>query len=340
MEYSLLRSLVAVIGIASLAPAPIAGQTPAAPGKAKTAGANSEAARNPTPPRTPWGEPDLQGTWTFKTITPLERPAEFAGKEFLTESEAAELEKRAAVANSDEERPADAARDVAAAYNDFWWDRGDKVVKSRRSSLIIDPPDGRVPPLTPEARKRVDGRGVARDRPAHGPEDRSQFERCVSRGLPRLPGGYNQHLQILQTPGFVVILYEMMREARIVPLDGRPHVGTNVRQWMGDSRGRWEGNTLIVETTNFNRQHEFRGATEDLRLIERFQRVDADTIDYQFTAADPATWTRSWTAAVPLTRTDARMYEYACHEGNYGMSNLLRSARAVDDAEGPSDGRK
>ena len=290
------------------------------------------APKDPAPGKTAWGDPDLQGIYTFKTITPLERPAEFASKEFLTEQEAVELEKRAASSNTDEERPADAARDVATAYNDFWWDRGDTVVKSRRSSLIIDPPDGKVPATTPEAKRRLEARATAMARPAHGPEDRSQFERCISRGLPRMPGGYNQNLQILQVPGKVVILYEMMRETRVIPVDGTPHVGPNIRMWMGDSRGRWEGSTLVVETTNFNRQHEFRGATENLKLVERFTRTDAGTIDYQFTASDSATWARPWTAAIPLTLTTDVMYEYSCHEGNYGMPNLLRSARAEDKA--------
>jgi hypothetical protein len=321
MDARLFGSFARAIMIMALAALPVAGQTP-------------------TQPKTPWGHPDLQGIWTYKTITPLERPARFAKQEFLTEQEAAELERIAVKENTDEERPKDAARDVAGAYNDFWFDRGDKTVRNRRSSLIIDPPDGRIPALTPEGKARVDARAMKMARPAWGPEDRSQFERCVTRGLPRLPGGYNQNLQILQTPDSVVILYEMMREARVIPLDGRAHVGSNIRQWMGDSRGRWEGNTLVVETTNFNRQHEFRGASDNLRLVERFTRLDADTIDYHVTASDPATWTASWTAAVPLNKTSDVMYEYACHEGNYGMPNLLSSARAEDRAAAASSARK
>jgi hypothetical protein len=312
-------SLVRVAAIVALAAVSVAGQAPPAGSRAPAS-------------RTPWGHPDLQGTWTFKTITPLERPERFARQPFLTEQEAAELERIAVKENTDEERPKDPVRDVAGAYNDFWFDRGDKTVRTRRSSLIIDPPDGRIPALTPEGKARVDARAMKLARPAWGPEDRSQFERCVTRGMPRLPGGYNQNLQILQTPEYVAILYEMMREARFIPLDGRAHVGSNIRQWMGDSRGRWEGNTLIVETTNFNRQHEFRGASERLHLVERFTRLDADTIDYQITVSDPATWTSSWTAAVPLNKTSDVMYEYACHEGNYGMPNLLSSARAEDRA--------
>jgi hypothetical protein len=325
MRARLYGSLVGTFALAAVATVALAGQS-------STAAAPTNGGSRPAGTKTAWGHPDLQGTWTFKTITPLERPAQFANKEFLTEQEAADLERQAALTNSDEERPKDKARDVATAYNDFWWDRGDKVVGTRRSSLIIDPPDGRLPALTPEAKQRVDARAQRMGRPAHGPEDRSQFERCVTRGLPRLPGGYNQNLQILQTPEYVAILYEMMREARIVPLDGRAHIGTGLRQWMGDSRARWEGSTLVVETTNFNPQQEFRGATEKLTMVERFTRLDAQTIDYRLTASDSAAWAAPWTAAIPLTKITEPMFEYACHEGNYGMPNLLSSARAEDRA--------
>jgi hypothetical protein len=331
MSHRMFRPLLCAVGMALLGSGSLLGQAPPAAPVASAAKTRA-AASTPTSAQTAWGDPDLQGTWTYKTITPLERPAEFAGKEFLSKEEAAELERRALKANSDEDRPTDASRDVATAYNDFWWDRGDTVVNSRRSSLIVDPPDGKVPSLTAAGKARVDARAVARDRPAHGPEDRSQFERCITRGLPRLPGGYNQNLQIMQAPGYVAILYEMMREARIIPLDGRPHLDASVRQWMGDSRGRWEGRTLVVETTNFNAKHEFRGASENLRLVERFTRAGNGSIDYQFTADDPATWTASWTAAIPLMKTNDQIYEYACHEGNYGMPNLLHSARAEDQA--------
>jgi hypothetical protein len=338
MAHRFYSPLLWVVAMTSVASIPLRAQAP--PEKLPSVARSRDASKPPAPLRTAWGQPDLQGTWTFKTITPLERPANLAGKEFLSEQEAAELERRAARTNTDEDRPADAAQDVAGAYNNFWFDRGDRVVKNRRSSLIVDPPDGRLPALTPEARKRVDARVVARDRPAHGPEDRSQFERCITRGLPRLPGGYNQNLQILQTPQYVAILYEMMREARIIPLDGRAHAGPNVRQWMGDSTGRWEGNTLVVETTNFNDKQEFRGASQNLRLVERFTRVDGGSIEYQLTAEDPSAWTTSWTAAIPLTKTEDQMYEYACHEGNYGMPNLLSSARAEDKAAVAADKQK
>ena len=286
--------------------------------------------------RTPWGDPDLQGVWDFRTITPLERPAELADQAFLTEEEAAGLEGAAVDRSERLAQPSEVrteplpAGGSVGAYNDFWFDRGFNVVASRRTSLIVDPPDGRIPALTPAGQQRAAMRTAARARPAVTWEDRSLFERCVTRGLPRLPGGYNQNLQILQTPDHVVILYEMMREARVIPLDGRPHLPAAVRLWHGDSRGRWEGDTLVVETANFSPKNDFRGAGAGLRLVERFTRVDADTIDHQVTISDPTTFTRAWTAAIPLRRTDAPMYEYACHEGNYGMEGIMAGARADD----------
>ena len=284
--------------------------------------------------RTAWGDPDLQGVWDFRTITPLERPAELADQEFLTEEEAAGLESAAVDRSERLAQPSEVrteplpAGGSVGAYNDFWFDRGFNVVASRRTSLIVDPPDGRIPTLTPAGQQRAAMRSAARARPAVTWEDRSLFERCVTRGLPRLPGGYNQNLQILQTPDHVVILYEMMREARVIPLDGRPHLPDAVRLWHGDSRARWEGDTLVVETTSFSPKNDFRGAGAGLRLVERFTRVDAHTIDHQVTISDPTTFTRAWTAAIPLRRTDAPMYEYACHEGNYGMEGIMAGARA------------
>ena len=284
--------------------------------------------------RTAWGDPDLQGVWDFRTITPLERPAELADQEFLTEEEAAGLESAAVDRSERLAQPSEVrteplpAGGSVGAYNDFWFDRGFNVVASRRTSLIVDPPDGRIPTLTPAGQQRAAMRSAARARPAVTWEDRSLFERCVTRGLPRLPGGYNQNLQILQTAEHVVILYEMMREARVIPLDGRPHLPAAIRLWHGDSRARWEGDTLVVETTNFSPKNDFRGAGAGLRLVERFTRVDADTIDHQVTISDPTTFTREWTAAIPLRRADAPMYEYACHEGNYGMEGIMAGARA------------
>ncbi len=284
--------------------------------------------------RTPWGDPDLQGLWTNSTITSFERPADLAGKEVLTEQEAAEFEKQTLKARDADNRAGGREADLGRAYNQFWYDRGTKVVGTRRTSLVVDPPDGRVPPLTPAAQQRADARAAARKRsPADGPEDRSLVERCILwpvAGPPMVPGGYNNNYQILQTPGYVVILIEMIHDVRIIPLDGRPHLPQSVRQWMGDSRGRWDGNTLVVDTTNFTDKTNFRGAGENLHLIERFTRVDANTINYEFTVDDPRSFTRSRTAAIPMTKTEGPIFEYACHEGNYGMTNLLSGARAEE----------
>jgi hypothetical protein len=276
-------------------------------------------------PRTPWGHPDLQGVWSNATITPLERPADLAGKAELSAAEAAEYEReRLKTMNQDRRDGAGTDADLSRAYNDFWWDRGTKVVATRQTSLVVDPPDGRVPGHTQAGAARA-AAGAARGFDSW--EDRSLWERCITRGLPMLPGPYNNNYQILQTPDHVVIVHEMIHDARIVPLDGRPHLGSGVRQWFGDSRGRWEGNTLVVDTVNFTPKVNFRGSTDTLHLIERFTRVAADTLRYEFTIDDPATFTRQWTARIPMSRIDEPMYEYACHEGNYGMVNLLSGAR-------------
>src|ERR1700674_1257097 len=245
-----------------------------------------------TPPRTPDGRPDLQGIWSNSTITPLERPRELAGKQVFTEQEAAAYEKQVIQRNNADLREGrDPEADVALAYNDSWYDRGTKVVPSRRTSLIVDPPDGRIPALTAEAQKRAVERAEARRGrgPADSWEDRSLGERCITRGAPKLPSAYNNNFEIVQTPGHVAILQEMIHEVRIIPLDGRPHVDKNVRQWLGDSRGHWEGNTLVVDTTNFDDRIVFNAfnccgaAGANLHLVERFTRVDNDTIDYQYT---------------------------------------------------------
>ncbi len=283
--------------------------------------------------RTPWGHPDLQGTWNNSTITPLERPPTLAGREFLTAEEARTLD--AAAADRYDQRPADAAQDVDAAYNQVWWDRGNTVA-SRRTSLIVDPPDGRIPALTPEGQRRADAiarrlRGVT-----EGPEDRNLAERCLTRGAPKLPGGYNNNVQIVQTPTHVMIMQEMIHEARIIPLDGRAHLPSSVTSWLGDSRGRWEGDTLVVETTNYHRLSAFNsyyccpGSAEHLRIVERFRRVSADTIDYRFTVEDPTTFTRPFTVELPMSRTEDAIFEYACHEANYGLEGILRGARAEE----------
>jgi hypothetical protein len=286
--------------------------------------------------RTASGHPDLQGTWNFSTITPLERPAEFAGKEFLTDAEAAAYEARTVQRNNRDTRESSADADVASAYNEFWWDRGVHAARVNgrvRTSLIVDPPDGRIPALTADAQRRAAARADARrDHPADGPEDRSLGERCLlfNAGPPMLSGPYNNFVQILQTPDYVVILNEMIHDSRIVPLDGRPHLPQGIRRLLGDSRGRWDGNTFVVETTNFSDKTNVRGSGEQLRLTERFTRADAKTLLYEFTVDDPGSFVRPWTAVLPMSKTDDQIYEYACHEGNYAMTGILRGARSQE----------
>ena len=272
----------------------------------------TKAAAKWTAPRTPDGHPDLQGLWSYATLTPLERPAEFAGKEFLSEQEAADYEKRTLSENNRDRRDGSAEADVTRAYNDFWWDRGTKVVVTRRTSLVVDPPDGKIPPLTPEAQKRAAARAEARRlHPADGPEDRPLARALHSfggGGAPMLPTAYNNNAQFFQTRDYVVIVNEMVHDARIIPLDGRPPLPSNVRQWLGDSRGRWEGDTLVVETTNFTDETNFRGSGENLRLTERFTRVSQDTLLYQFTVDDPTSFTKPWKVELPLWKNPELMY--------------------------------
>jgi hypothetical protein len=282
----------------------------------------------------PPSAPDIQGIWNFATITPLERPAELAGKEFFTEQEAAQYEKQVLERTNMDRRDGGAQADIERAYNDFWWDRGTKVVKTLRTSLIIDPRNGRIPPLTAAAKERQAARQAAnRGHEFDGPENRPLFERCLmlqGAGAPTTPTAYNNNTQIVQTPAFVVIHNEMGHEVRIIPLDRRPHLPQTMRQWKGDSRGHWEGDTLLVETTNFLEKNSFRGSGPHMILTERFRRLDADTLEYRFTVDDPETFTQPWTVEIPLTRTPGPMFEYACHEGNYGMRGVLAGARAQE----------
>jgi hypothetical protein len=283
--------------------------------------------------RTPWGHPDLQGLWTNSTITPLERPAAHAGREFLTAEEVLKLE--TAAATRYDQRSSNAAADLDAAYNQVWWERG-KWVETRRTSLVVDPPDGKIPPMTPEGQKRAAEAAAALRGVPRGPEDRNLAERCLTRGAPKLPGGYNNNFQIVQTPTHVAIFQEMIHEVRIIPLDGRPHLPSRMGLWLGDSRGRWDGDTLVVETTNYHESSMFnsyyccRSAGRHLRIVERFRRIDADTIDHRFTVEDPTTFTKPFTIAVPMTSIEGPIFEYACHEGNYGMVGILRGARAEE----------
>ncbi len=289
-----------------------------------------------TPPRTAWGDPDISGVWDFKTLTPLERPSELSGKEVLSDKDAAKYEEEALRALDKDRRTDDgltAAEDVRNAYNQFWWDYGTKLT-GNRTSLIVDPPEGRIPALTTEAQSRADARAAALQRPAQGPEDRTPWERCIigfNAGPPMNPSAYNNYVHVLQNQGYVVLLTEMVHDARIVPMDGRPHVPPGIRQWRGDSRGRWEGETLVVDTTNFTDKTSFRGSGPEMHLVERFTRVGTDTLLYEYTIDDPASFAGSWSAAIPMTRTEDPMFEYACHEGNYGMFHLLQGARAQED---------
>jgi hypothetical protein len=317
-----ISNLAVVIAIAALTPAEAMGQT----------------AATRTATRTPWGDPDLQGTWDNKSITPLERPQELADKAFLTVAEAAELEKRTADNRAD--RPP--REGDTGTYNQLWFDRGTSVVSTRRTSMIVDPPDGRKPPLSAEGQKKQAAiAAYVRANGLDGPEGLDVWDRCITRALPMFPAAYNNNFQILQAPGYVVILMEMIHDVRIIPLDGRPHISQEIRQWLGDSRGRWEGDTLVVDTTNFSEKTHgmlgggltagFSGLGETLRLIERFTRVADDSILYEVTVDDP-TFTKPWTAAMPVSKTDGLIFEYACHEGNYALPGILGGARAQEKA--------
>jgi len=287
-------------------------------------------------PRTLWGDPDLMGVWDFRSLTPLERPAEFEGKAVLSAEEAAAYE-RERVALLDKDRRTDdglsTAADVSSAYNEFWWDYGKELTEDHRTSLIVDPPDGRIPELKDAARERRRVRGEARGRDAWGPEDRGIAERCIlgfNAGPPVSPSAYNNNVQIFQAPGYVVVLNEMVHDARIIPLDGRAHLPGHVRQWRGDSRGHWDGDTLVVETTNFTDKTSVRGSGRHLRLVERFTRIRNDRVLYEYTVDDAESFAAPWTVVIPMKQSDQPLFEYACHEGNYGMMNLMEGARAVD----------
>ncbi len=291
------------------------------------------------PKRTAWGDPDLQGLWTNTTTTPLERPANLASSTTLTEAERAALDAQAVGSADRPPRPGD-----TGAYNDFWFERGKR---SSQTSLIVDPSNGRLPALTAigqAEKKRLDAvRLEDGGRRPGSHEDFDVYDRCITRALPgaMMPGFYNHNYQIVQTPGYVVILVEMIHDTRIIPLDGRPHVSPRILQWLGDSRGRWEGETLVVETTNFKEGAQERGmantvvgGSKDMVLVERFTRVAPGTIDYKFTVTDPAVFTAPWTVSIPMSTLSGKVYEYACHEGNYSLMNMLKGARAADVADG------
>ena len=332
-----------VVVLVWLAPARSSGQT---------SGSGTMATKPWTPPRTPDGRPDLQGIWLNNDATPLERPKALEGKRFLTDEEVAALRKNAArLFGGDVDSDAAGGDNfflAALANPDVYKNRnatGSGVGSVReidnRTSLIVDPPDGKIPPMTLDGRQRrlaADAAAFAAPRPSppSGPEDLSNFIRCITYGAPRLGGAaasYHNYYQIVQTPGYVMFLSEAIHDARIIPLDARPHLPQNIRLWLGDSRGRWEGSTLIVETMNFSPKTSLLGSAENLHLVERFTRTAVDKINYEITLTDPTTWAAPWTAVVRLKRTADKIYEDACHEGNEPvMTGILRGARADEKA--------
>ena len=335
MRHRLFTSTASAVIIAALLlPGAAAGQPPPPP-EASAAGEEAW-----THPRTKWGHPDLQGLWTNETITPFERPENMADKKFLSAEEASEIENRTVQrrAASDGTSPPGSV----GAYNQIWMDSGTKVLRGRQTSLVVDPPNGRVPTKPSAEATRDYNKAHAIDSYIH----MSVWDRCITRGVPGsiFPAGYNNAYRILQTPEYVAILYEMIHDARIIPLDGRPHVDEKIRLWMGDSRGRWEGNALVVETANHtdkgwiasngaSRRIKGIPQSEALHVVERFTRVSAGTIEYEVTIEDPAMYTRSWKVAMPLTRDDGyQMYEYACHEGNKAVELILGGARNQEKA--------
>jgi len=325
MSYRWLALVTAMVF--ALAPAPLAGQ-------------------QWTPQRTPDGQPDLQGVWSTATLTPLERPPEFAGREFLTAQEAADYERRTLNEVNSDRRDRGAEADLRRNYNEFWRDRATAVIASRRTSIIVDPPDGKIPPFTAEGLKKRAVRVVAtgpegsRFAPAAGPassapgpagpEDLALRIRCISRDLPMIPTPNNNFLQIVQGEGYVAINQEMMHEVRLIPLDRRPHAAPQIRGYMGDSRGRWEAETLVIDTTNFIGVSNFYGADQNMHLVERLTRTGADTILYQFTVDDPSAFTKPWSGELSMRRSREPVVEYACHEGNYSMTTILQGARAAE----------
>ena len=322
---------VAALGaaVALLTPAPVASQSPG----------NGDGGWEA--PRTAWGDPDLQGLWNNATTTPLQRAEDLGEKAFLTDEEVAERDRVVGQARNTDREPR--AGDPGT-YNEFWWERG-QTVANNRTSLIFDPLNGRLPALSPDGDRRADVQ--ARWKQGRGAYDswvdRPLAERCIIyRGIPAFPTGYNNNYHIAQTPDYVAIVQEHIHEIRLIPIDGRPHVGDHIRQWLGDSRGRWEGDTLVVETTNFSEQALIRGIkgdpSESLHVVERYTRVTSDMIDYEFTVTDPVTWSAPWSGSLPLTAFEGPMYEYACHEGNYALGNVLAGARAKEQAGQPYEG--
>ena len=376
MKYRYLTAVLILVAAVALLPGAIAGQS------------QSSTTNDWTPPRTPWGDPDLQGIWNNTVSTPLQRPSRFAGKAVLTDEELADYtaERQGSRDNRDSRTAApgtttgrgegvsqasssgSSTTDVARAYGALWFPVPEAPI--RRTSLILDPPDGKIPALTPQAIARAEARAKAigatgstasplgraegvvdgteggvdgRGGRADNAEDRDLGDRCITRNLPRMPGGYNNHFQIVQSPGYVAITIEMGPHTRLIPIDGRPHRDQGVRQWMGDSRGHWEGNTLVIDTTNFDDKSDFKGSGENRHLVERFTPTGPEGIDYEVRLEDSTAWARPWTVQFPVRRLDAlvgeidqvsvpQMYEYACAEGNYGLTGILAGARALERA--------
>lgn len=335
-------ALILTLGIGWLMAVPTSGQVRAVPSAPK----DSTATTPWSPPLTPEGHPDFQGVWVNNSTTPLERPKELEGRQFLTDEEVATLKSRAARFRDNDSDFAGGDNLYLAALSGVekyknpvatgGADAGADREFENRTALIVDPPDGKVP-FTPDGRRRQADAAAARARPApEGPEDLPNDLRCLTFGVPRLGGnaaGYNSYFQIVQTPSYVVLFGEVIHDARVIPLDGRPHMPSAVRSLHGDSRGRWEGRTLVIDTTNFSPKSYFQGSSENLHLIERFTRSTADTIDYEITVSDPRAWTRPWTAMVHLKQSSDRMFEYACHEGNdRTVTDMLLAARAAEKA--------
>jgi hypothetical protein len=327
--------LAAVIGVVSLSTAtaqtaPAATTAPAKPATKLLAA--KEGAKTWTPLRTADGVPDISGVYTNASAVPLERPKDLGAKEFFTPEEADAYAKK--VAGQKEVVAPGTYGDVHYSMAQFGLEKGQSAIPSTIRTSLIEGPEGRVPPLLPQAQKRqAEKQALNRGHEFDGPENRALGERCIlwpNEGPPMLPEGYNSNLQIVQGKGYVAIMQEMIHDVRIIPTDGSAHLAPEVRQLLGDSRGHWEGNTLVVDTTNFTNRTAFRGSSENLHVIERFTKTNADTVLYQFTVEDPSTWEKSWSGEVPMTKIDGPIFEYACTEGNYGMRNNLSGARAEE----------
>ena len=318
------------------------------------------------PKRTAWGNPDIEGVWDFRNLTPLERPPELADKATLTPEEAKAFRELVLQAVDVDNRTEEAALDIEGAYNTFWWDWGTELHEDLRTSLIIDPPNGRLPDITPEARAQMEKQNRLRIPPVRdlfsysanpavfrpaGPESLGLSERCLvgfNAGPPLTPSAYNNNLRIVQTPKYIVLVTEMIHDARIVPMDDRPHLTSEIRRWSGDSRGRWEGNTLVIETTNFtDKTPTFQlpttletltelgavGSGMNMHLVESFTRISESRLDYEYTLTDPTTFVRPFTVNIPMRVSDGQMFEYACHEGNYALPGMLKGARLLEAEE-------